>query len=234
MHLKGNNIMVKSICLYIITLLYCLRYTFNKQIAINGTILQTTINIKRKNRIKIAGHVHYCKLMIDGNDNHINTNGNVCHTIIKINGINNNVVIEDGVIIEKAKIVIRGSNCCVTIKKGTTIGSAYIVCMGKKNSITVEEECMLAENIDIWSTDAHPIYKDDGKIVNPSRPINIGKHVWLGKGSRILKGVNIGTNSIIAMGAIVTADIPNNTICAGIPAKVIKENVNWNKQFIEI
>ena len=53
-------------------------------------------------------------------------------------------------------------------------------------------------------------------------PIVIGENVWIGEGARIHHGVHIGDNSIIAAGAIVTKDIPANSIAAGIPAKVIK------------
>ena len=60
-----------------------------------------------------------------------------------------------------------------------------------------------------------------------SAPIKIGNHVWIGQGATILKGVTIGNNSIIAAGAIVTKDIPANCIAAGVPARVIKEDVNW-------
>jgi len=45
--------------------------------------------------------------------------------------------------------------------------------------------------------------------------------------SMILKGVTIGDNSIIAAGSVVTKDVPNNCLVAGNPAKIIKENIDW-------
>ena len=53
-------------------------------------------------------------------------------------------------------------------------------------------------------------------------PVIIGENVWVGEHSRIQRGVKIGDNAIIAAGAIVTKDVPANSIVAGIPAKVIK------------
>ena len=54
------------------------------------------------------------------------------------------------------------------------------------------------------------------------KPIVIGSNVWIGHGVIILAGVNIGKNSIVGAGSIVTKDVPENMIYAGNPAKQIK------------
>ena len=76
----------------------------------------------------------------------------------------------------------------------------------------------------IRSYDGHTICQEGYKI---SEPIKIGNHVWIGQGATILKGVTIGDGAIIAAGAIVTKDVPAKTIVAGVPAKVVRENVTW-------
>ena len=91
----------------------------------------------------------------------------------------------------------------------------------------------VAEDIEIWNTDSHPIFDANGNITNISKPINIGNHVWCGKGSKILKGVSIGDNAVIGMQALVTKDIVGGTLNVGIPAKSIKENINWDRHFIK-
>lgn len=53
-------------------------------------------------------------------------------------------------------------------------------------------------------------------------PINIGHDVWIGARAIIMDGVNIGNGAIIAAGAIVTKDVPDFAIVAGVPAKIIK------------
>ena len=90
---------------------------------------------------------------------------------------------------------------------------------------------MLSYDIEIRNTDSHKIYdKNTNERINEGSSINIGNHVWLGMRAVILKGVNIGHNSIVAAGSIVTKDVKANTIVSGNPAKQIKENVYWTRE----
>lgn len=55
-----------------------------------------------------------------------------------------------------------------------------------------------------------------------SKPIKIGNHVWIARRAMVFKGVTIGDRSIVAAGAIVTHDVPQDVVVAGIPAKIVK------------
>lgn len=56
-----------------------------------------------------------------------------------------------------------------------------------------------------------------------SSPVIIGKNVWIGSSATILPGVTIGHNAVVAAGAVVTKDVPKNTVVAGVPAKFMKD-----------
>ncbi|MBR1885984.1 MAG: sugar O-acetyltransferase [Schwartzia sp.] len=56
-----------------------------------------------------------------------------------------------------------------------------------------------------------------------AKPVRIGNDVWIGGNATILPGVTIGNNVVIAAGAVVTKDVPDNTLVAGVPAKKIRE-----------
>jgi acetyltransferase-like isoleucine patch superfamily enzyme len=90
--------------------------------------------------------------------------------------------------------------------------------------IEIEEGCAIGRDVIIRDYDGHRIIDEN---YEKAQPIHIGKHVWIGNRAIILKGVKIGDGAIIAAGAVVTGNIPPNTVVGGVPAKIIKENVRW-------
>ena len=56
-----------------------------------------------------------------------------------------------------------------------------------------------------------------------AKPVRIGNDVWIGGNVTILPGITIGNNVVIAAGAVVTKDIPDNSLVGGVPAKLIRE-----------
>jgi len=115
-------------------------------------------------------------------------------------------------------------NASLTLGRGYINSNSVIACC---NKITIGDGAAIARNVYIYDGDHHSIVDDNENILNKSESINIGKNVWIGVGSIILKGVNIGDGSIIGAGAVVNKNIPANCIAAGNPAKVIRENVRW-------
>ncbi len=92
--------------------------------------------------------------------------------------------------------------------------------------VEIGKDATIGRDVVIRSFDGHIICKEN---YNVSEPIKIGDHVWIGQGAMILKGVKIGNGAIIAAGAVVSKDVPSHSIVAGVPARVIDENVKWAK-----
>lgn len=101
--------------------------------------------------------------------------------------------------------------------------NVQITCATK---IEIGESATIGRDVVIRDYDGHYIEVDG---YENAKPIAIGKHVWIGNRAMILKGVTIGDGAVVAAGAIVTKDVPANCIVAGVPAKIIKENIYWRK-----
>tara|TARA_R110001592_G_scaffold316960_1_gene593621 strand:- start:345 stop:695 length:351 start_codon:yes stop_codon:yes gene_type:complete len=84
------------------------------------------------------------------------------------------------------------------------------------------DDVMLAPGV-LISTASHPLdAKRRNKGLETAKAITIGNSVWIGMGAKILDGVTIGDNAVIAAGALVNKDVPANTVVAGVPAVVIR------------
>lgn len=89
--------------------------------------------------------------------------------------------------------------------------------------IKIGDNCMFGPNVQLYTAThpINPIERNSG--YEYGKPITIGNNVWIGGGAIVYPGVSIGDNSIIAAGAVIVKDVPNNVIVGGNPAKVIKE-----------
>ncbi|QHW00419.1 DapH/DapD/GlmU-related protein [Spirosoma endbachense] len=86
--------------------------------------------------------------------------------------------------------------------------------------ITIEDDVQIGPRVNLTSEN-HPLDPTDRTTLIP-RPIVIKRNAWIGAGATILPGVTVGENAIVAAGAVVSRDVPANTVVAGIPAKVVK------------
>lgn len=90
-----------------------------------------------------------------------------------------------------------------------------------RGGITLEDEVLIGPKVNLITTN-HPLNPSERRATI-SHPIVIKKRAWIGAGATILAGVTIGENSVVAAGAVVTKDVPDNTVVGGVPAKVIKK-----------
>lgn len=123
--------------------------------------------------------------------------------------------------------IFAGSHIILMPDARLNLGSGYInrnLKIRCFKEITIGCNVAISENVIIWDSDAHAFV---GKEDQMTKPVVIGDHVWIGTNVTILKGANIGNGAVIAAGSVVTGTIPENCVAAGIPAKVIKEDVEW-------
>ena len=93
-------------------------------------------------------------------------------------------------------------------------------------NITIGDETLISESVMIRDSNNHMIMHDGYKV---NAPVVIGKHVWICAKATILPGVTIGDGAIIAAGSLVNKDVPPKTLVAGVPAKVVRTNIEWKE-----
>lgn len=94
------------------------------------------------------------------------------------------------------------------------------------DEITIGDYVSISWNVEILDDDRHQIIID-GERPERTGPIEIEDGVWIGHDVSIHKGVTIGTGSVVAGDSVVVSDVPPNSLVAGSPAEVVRENVDW-------
>lgn len=108
--------------------------------------------------------------------------------------------------------------------KNIHIGKHVFINMGCKfqdqGGIFIGDGALIGHNV-VLATLNHAMSPNRRSTMIPA-PIHIGKHVWIGSNATVLPGVTIGDGGIVAAGAVVTKDVPENTIVSGVPARVMR------------
>lgn len=119
-----------------------------------------------------------------------------------------------------AKLTLHG----ISISSGSGITCKSVILVHKH--IEIGKDTIIAWDTFITDCDWHPI---NGKL--KVSPTVIGDHVWIGVGSKILKGALVGQDSIVAPQSVVlTGQYPERVLLAGIPAKVVKTSIDmWSR-----
>lgn len=192
--------------------------------------------IGENNIIQNFGTILNSKLDIIGNRNVIiiSERATFCNTLIFIRGDNHKIFIGEDCRINGGSFWMEDNSSNIHIGDKTTIGDAHLAVTESGRKIIIGKDCMLSKSIEIRTGDSHSIIDiETNNRINPAKNVIVGDHVWIGAHAKILKGVNIGNNSIVGLNAIVTQDVPNNVICSGMPARVIREGVTWIRERIQ-
>lgn len=112
--------------------------------------------------------------------------------------------------------------------KNTTFGKSIFINFDctflDLGGIEIEDNVMLEPGVKLLS-EGHPIEVENRQTLTTGK-IHIKKNAWIGANATILQGVTVGENSVVAAGAVVSKDVPDNVVVGGIPAKVIKNTAS--------
>lgn len=108
--------------------------------------------------------------------------------------------------------------------------SGSVIVVGKR--IEFGHDVMIGRNVTIYDSDFHEVLDDNNVPVNFNQEVVIEDHVWLTNNITVLKGVRIGSGALVSAMSLVRKDVPAHALVAGIPAKVLKDNVKWSRDYI--
>jgi len=112
----------------------------------------------------------------------------------------------------------------ITVGKRSFPGWSHGCYIQGRNGIHIGHNLRMGPHVGLISCN-HEL--DNYDAWSGAKPIQIGDNVWIGMNTVVLPGIHIGNNVVIGAGSIVTTDIPENSIAAGNPCKVIKEKTPY-------
>lgn len=190
----------------------------------------------RKSRIKNGGKLLYrCKIKSSGRNTIIfHKGGFIRNTTIHIRGNNNIIEIGENTCIKDGDIYIEDDNNNIVIGNGTNLcGKIHLACT-EGTKIHIGNDCLFSSEIVFRTGDSHSIVDVSGNRTNFAADIIIGDHVWVGYRVLVNKGVTVPSNTVIGTGSVLTKTIDeSNTVVAGVPAKIVKRNINWKHERTE-
>ena len=106
----------------------------------------------------------------------------------------------------------------ITLGECANIGAN--TCIRGRGELVIGDHVMMGEEVLTYTQD-HRITRAgyDGYVV---KDVVIGNNVWIGGRVTLLKGVTVGNNAVVGAGSVFTKDVPENSVVAGVPARVIK------------
>lgn len=192
--------------------------------------------VKQDGRHVRVKHVRGCRFIFTGDNNHV-----VLHE--PLGKLDLYVRVSSGVYIElqsstqwQRKIIVlkeygETETNKIVVGEQLKIANTVTFLLGHGGGdICIGNDCMFASNVVFQTGDFHTVFDvNTGRVLNFNDDIVVGNHVWLATGCMLLKGANIADNSVVGARSIVNKKFDKpNVVIAGAPAKIVKENVNWD------
>ena len=154
---------------------------------------------------------------------------------IYINGSFNHITIGDWCYLGGTDLFIEDDNGSIVIGSRTKfLGKTHLAVI-EGTSIAIGQDCLFSSEIQLRTGDSHSVLDIEGHRINASENIVIGDHVWVGTKAFLNKGAQVPPHSIVGACAMVTKAFEQpHCVLAGVPAKVVKQDVDWSIRRIPV
>lgn len=149
------------------------------------------------------------------------------HISVSIRGVGNTVRFGKNIMVNQLVIWL-GNHGRVEIGAGTTIVNIKIY--AAYASVFIGKDCLFSSEVVLRTHDAHHIFdRNTLSRINDSKDTVLHDHVWVGARGYLLAGTEIGTGSVVGANAVTSGQFKDHVIIAGVPAKVIREDICWSR-----
>lgn len=141
---------------------------------------------------------------------------------------NSKIVFEGKASFSRGVAIVSGTDSILKFGKNFSSNSCCNFFVDKY--IKFGDDCLMGWNVSVHDGDGHKIYDNKGNRINYPDDIIVGDHVWICADVKILKGSSIPNNCIIARNSLLSKKFEiENAIYAGSPAKMLKQNIQWEQ-----
>ena len=172
---------------------------------------------------------------------------------VQVRGQRNRIVVADTPRTVNLRINVRGDDCSIVVgERCVLIGDLQCLASGahievgalttmlgirlllhEAGRVQVGRDCMVSSDVTVHNSDVHSIVDvATGLRINPPADVRIGDHVWIAQGTLILKGAQIGSDSIVGAHSVVTGTVPSGCVVGGQPARVLRTGVTWDRRLL--
>lgn len=203
-----------------------------------GNVKDIKVNFIGYNNLLIIGNVNILKnnqlieLNIYNNSSLIIGDNTSFFGDVQISA-NNNSAIKIGTRcqLEHSTNISANYNSKIEVKDKCTFGHDLKMVASEQSNITINEDCMISYYVNIRAGNGHSLFDLDTKdTISKSESILLNEHVWIGMDCTLLGGCNIGSNSILGAKSLLNKKVESNNLLVGIPAHVIRSNVDWDRK----
>jgi len=128
-------------------------------------------------------------------------------------------------------VVINGPAAALFGRNVSSVGSQWII-EGENRCLIVGDDSMISWQVEARNYDSHAVFDlETGTIINEPTDIIVGAHCWLGQKVVISRGISVGNGAILGIASVVTADVPACCAVAGVPARVVRQGVTWDRSW---
>ncbi len=149
-------------------------------------------------------------------------------TTVYFQGKNNTIELDDLKKVHRLDVACIGGSAVSMQSPYTIRGMTAVASQGAR--IDVGQGCLISRDVLLYASKAHALYNVTDGARRHKETIVIGDRVWLGQGTRVLVGAEVGAGSVIGSYSVLAGRIGNNCAAAGNPCRVTTKNVFWTPQ----